>query len=51
MTNYSMVSEIQALKGGRGREGGVRKKTRREGKRRGDCGEKEGNACYNNPIL
>ena len=35
------------------KEGGkVRKKRRREEKRGGDLlGEKEGNACYNNPVL
>ena len=37
--------------GGRGGGGGVRKKRRREEKRRGDWEEKEGNACYNNPVL
>ena len=36
-------------KGGVGK--GVRKKRRREEKRRGDWGKKEGNACYSNPVL
>ena len=37
--------------GGRVRGRGVRKKRRKEEKRRGDWGDKEGNACYNNPVL
>ena len=38
--------------GGSGGGGGKKeKKESREEKRRGDWGEKEGNACYNNPVL
>ena len=31
--------------------GGGKKEKKEGGKSRGDWGEKEGNACYNNPVL
>ena len=43
-----------SLKRGGGGGGGGGKKEKKEGgreKRRGDWGEMEGNACYNNPVL